>query len=283
MSRYYNQLRGDYKVEPPEATVTSAPVPNVSASISDIRQSVGEWNRPNECAGTRVLAGPAAPLILGNDGQFLKAADSYRALRTRLVRLMTSKDFRSVLISSPAPADGKTLTTMNLGLTFAKLEKQRVLLVDADLHTKGLSKLFEAYSGPSLNDLLQGHAAFESAVRSSDVPNLYVVTVGPESARTGEAFANNRWKEFMRWATESFDVVLVDAPPILALADFELISPGCDGTLLVVRALQTSREMLAKAVKLVDAKKFLGLVFNRSNPRTDDRYYGYGDYGNVAR
>ncbi len=86
----------------------------------------------------------------------------------------------------------------------------------------------------------------------------------------------------MGWATELFGVVLVDAPPILAMSDFELIAAGCDSSLLIVCGLQTSREMLAKAVKLVDAKKFLGLVFNRSNPRNDGGYYGYGAYGNAA-
>jgi capsular exopolysaccharide synthesis family protein len=283
MSRYYNQLRGDYKASPEAAAVATPPAPSEPVSIPEPATGERRSERFRECEKLCIAASPGAPLILGNENGFSSAADSYRALRTRLVRLLAAKQLRSVVISSPVPAEGKTLTTMNLGLTFARLEKQRVLLVDGDLRTSGLSRLFEAQDGPGLTDILQGEATFDSTVRSTDVPNLYVVTAGGHSAGTAEAFATDRWKEFMAWATESFDVVLVDSPPILAMADFELIAASCDSTLLVVRALHTGRETLAKAVKLVDAKKFLGLVFNRSNPRSETGYYGYGAYGNAAR
>lgn len=284
MSRYYNQLRGDYQPSPEVTAVATPLVAGVPVSLPEGATGDRKSERFRECEKLCVAASLGVPLILANEKNgFSSAADSYRALRTRLVRLMAARQLRSVVISSPVPAEGKTLTTMNLGLTFARLEKQRVLLVDGDVRTSGLSRLFESQDGPGLTDILQGQATFDSTVRSTDVPNLYVVTAGGRSAGTAEAFASDRWKEFMAWATESFDVVLVDSPPILAMADFELIAANCDGTLLVVRALHTGRETLAKAVKLVDVKKFLGLVFNRSNPRNETGYYGYGVYGDAAR
>lgn len=286
MSRYYNQLRGEFKAARPETVLENPPAPvepvQVPPQIPDVPRNDNKWERFGQCEKVCIAAVPGAPLILGRDREFSTAADSYRGLRTRLLRLMSTKKLRSVVISSPVPAEGKTLTTMNLGLTFARLERMRVLVVDADLRTGGLSRLFDKNDGLGLRDVLEGQETFESTVRSTDVPNLYVVTAGFHSGASAEAFANQRWKEFMSWAAESFDVVLVDAPPILAVADFELIAAACDGTLLIVRALQTSREMLAKAVKLVDAKKFLGLVFNRSNPRNQGGYYGYGAYGSGA-
>jgi len=280
MSRYYNQLRSAYQVPSetavaaPPAALESATGPEATATDKPELLPHREELSISAVAGTR--------LILGEESEFAVAADSYRALRTRLVRLMAANGFRSVVISSPVPAEGKTLTTMNLGLTFARLEKQRVLLVDADLHTSGLSRLFDDHKSLGLQDVLQGEATFESILRSTNVRGLYVVTAGSISGGTAEAFANQRWKQFMDWAKESFDVVLVDTPPILAMADFELIAAGCDSALLVVRALETSREMLGKAVKLVDAKKLLGLVFNRSTPQGQAGYYGYGAYGNAT-
>jgi len=99
-----------------------------------------------------------------------------------------------------------------------------------------------------------------------------------EAAEQIELLNGERWKEFMNWVSKSFEVVLVDAPPILPMADCELITAGCDSAMLVVRALKTSRELLGNAVKHVDSKKFLGIVFNGSGPQNGHGYYGYGTY-----
>lgn len=282
MSRYYNQLRSAYEPTSPEASVATRPSPAEIVPVPEAPPSDPKTDFLRECLKLCIVPKAGTPLILGKANEFSSGSDAYRALRTRLVRVMAAKKMRSVVVSSPLPGEGKTLTTMNLGLAFANLEGRRVLVVDGDLRTSGLSRLFERYDGPGLQDVLLGQSSFESVVRSTDVPDLFVVTAGAVSIGTAEAFTSHRWKEFMSWASESFDAVLVDAPPILAMADFELIAAGCEGALLVVRALQTSRDMLAKAVKQVDAKKFLGLVFNRSNPRNGGGYYGYGAYRSAA-
>jgi Mrp family chromosome partitioning ATPase len=98
-----------------------------------------------------------------------------------------------------------------------------------------------------------------------------------------ELFAGPRWKEFIGWASECFNLVLVDTPPILSVADFELIASGCDRTLLVVRARRTPRETLERALEKLDRKKLMGTIFNAtesaSHSRRDDYYYHYGYYG----
>ncbi|SRR6266852_2517666 len=280
MSRYYNQVRSEYKgavVEAPAGVPSAPSAPDVIPEAEHVR-SESKAERFLQCEKICIAADPHKPLILRDTKLFSRAEDSYRVLRTRLFRLMTSKGLRSVVISSPIPEEGKTLTSINLGLTFAKLQDQKVLLVDADLRTRGLSQLFEPHSFPGLNEILQGEATFESAVLATGVPNLWVVTAGHNFGGSPEAFAGERWKEFMNWVSKSFEVVLVDAPPILPMADFELITAGCDGTILVVRALKTSRELLGNAVKHVDSKKFLGIVFNGSGPQNGHGYYGYGTY-----
>jgi protein-tyrosine kinase len=280
MSRYYNQVRSEYQgavVEAPAGAASAPIVPEVVPKAEPV-QSESKAEGFLQCEKICIVADPPKPLILGDPKVFSHVEDSYRVLRTRLFRLMTSKELHSIVISSPVPAEGKTLTTINLGLTFAKLQDRKVLLVDADLRTRGLSQLFESHGFPGLNEILQGEATFESAVLATDVPNLSVVTAGQNFGGSPEAFAGERWKEFMNWVSKSFEVVLVDAPPILLMADFELITAGCDGAMLVVRALKTSRELLGNAVKHVDSKKFLGVVFNGSGPRNGYGYYGYGTH-----
>jgi len=284
MSRYYNQVRDEYKrtvVKAPAEVLSAPSVPDVIPEAEQVR-SESKAEPFLQCEKVRIAAGSQRPLILGDTATFCRAEDSYRVLRTRLLRLMTSRGLRSVVISSPVPGEGKTLTSINLGLTFAKLQDRKVLLVDADLRTRGLSQLFEPHSFPGLNEILQGEATFESTVLASDVPNLWVVTAGQNLGGSPEAFAGERWKEFMTWVSKSFEVVLVDAPPILPMADFELITAGCDSTMMVVRALKTSRELLGNAVKHVDPKKFLGIVFNGSGPQNGHGYYGYGTYDSNA-
>ena len=284
MSRYYNQVRGEYKgavEEAPEGKPSGPVVPDVIPEAEHVR-SESKAERFLQCEKICIAADPPKPLTLGNTKPFARAEDSYRVLRTRLFRLMTSKGLRSVVISSPVPEEGKTLTSINLGLSFAKLRDQKVLLVDADLRSRGLSQLFETHKFPGLSEILEGVATFESAVLATDVPHLWVVTAGQIVAGSSEAFASERWKEFMNWVSKSFEVVLVDAPPILPMADCELITAGCDSAMLVVRALKTSRELLGNAVKHVDSKKFLGIVFNGSGPQNGHGYYGYGTYDSHA-
>jgi capsular exopolysaccharide synthesis family protein len=280
MSRYYNQVWGRHKEATGEAPAATARHSNAFAE-NPPAPSVAEPQ--DEClANCRKLIlvrQPNVPVIFGQESLFPVAVDCYRSLRTKLLRLMATQGLRSVVISSPNPAEGKTLSTFNLGLTFAKLSGQKILLVDSDLRTRGLTGLLGACSEPGLSDLLNGEVAFESAVLATNVENLYVVTAGLSSNRSSEAFAGNHWKEFVNWAVQQFSIVLVDAPPILPMADFELIAGACQGTLLVVRALQTSRESFTKAVKQLDAKKFFGTVFNDAVSQIKNGYYEYGAAG----
>jgi protein-tyrosine kinase len=210
------------------------------------------------------------------------ALESYRALRTRLMRLQAAQGLHSIVLSSAIPGEGKTLTSLNLALTCAQIREQRVLLIDADLRTGGLTKLLQAPPGPGLAEVLAGEVPVEAAIASTDLPNLFVLRAGNSNVPPTELFAGKHWKELLGWCSETFRTVLVDSPPILTLADFELISAACDGVLVVVRAMHTQRELLKKASAQVDAKKLLGIVFNGAvaGGRNDYQNAGYYIKGN---
>jgi capsular exopolysaccharide synthesis family protein len=219
---------------------------------------------------------PDQPLILQEYVSKALAGEAYRGLRTRLMRLHARQGLKSIVVSSTLPGEGKTLTTMNLALSFASLSGMSVLIVDADLRTCGLTELIGRPPGPGLAEVLEGTVKFEEAIVTTDVPNLYVVPAGTLKCSASECFASPHWKEFMAWSSEACKIIVVDAPSVLPLADFELIASGCDGVLVVVRAKYTHRDALRKVSAQIDPNKLLGVVLNGTEIRVQsihDRYF----------
>lgn len=201
------------------------------------------------------------------------AAESYLALRTRVMRACSARALKSVIVTSSIAGEGKTLTSFNLALCCSQLPDLKILLVDGDLRTGGLSRSLGFESLPGLAETLSGQWEPEAATLETNHPNLFLCPAGSSSTPAPELYSGSRWQEFMRWCTDSFSLVLVDSPPILSLADVELMSAACDGILWVVRARRTRRDVLRKAASQVDSKKIVGVVYNDSDsaPKTD--YY----------
>ncbi len=190
------------------------------------------------------------------------AEESYRALRTRLLRMRAARSLRSVVITSSVQGEGKTLTALNLALSCAQLHEMRVLLVDGDVRTCGLTRTLGSPSGPGLSEVLVGECDPAKAILATDSRNLSVLSSGQASLPPAELFASRRWQELLSWCNESFSLVIVDSPPVLNLADVELITAACDGVLMVVRAQHTRRDVLRNAARQIDTKKLLGMVYN---------------------
>jgi capsular exopolysaccharide synthesis family protein len=203
--------------------------------------------------------------------------ESYRALRTRLLRLRAANGIQSVVISSAAQGEGKTLTSLNLALCCAQLQDMKVLLIDGDIRSKGLSRSIGSPAGYGLANVLAGECTPEQAILSTDVPNLCIMSAGHPTAPPGELLARTRWQELVAWCNERFRITFVDSPPVLNLTDVELLSAPCDGLLMVVRAQQTKREVLKKSASRIDPKKLLGVVFNAAEGAHNT--YSYAPYG----
>jgi Mrp family chromosome partitioning ATPase len=118
-------------------------------------------------------------------------------------------------------------------------------------------------------------AQLENAIFVTEQPNLYFLGAGSLSKPAPELYAGDRWRQLVGWCSETFQLVLVDSPPILPLADFEQIASGCDGVLVVVRAHKTQRDSLQKAVRRIDHNKLLGAVFNSADVENEGHYRSY--------
>ena len=233
--------------------------------------------RLNECRQVHVGNGNGARLVLHQGEASRAALEAYRGLRTRLMRAQAKTGLKSIAVTSSLPGEGKTLTTMNLGLCYAQLPQQRVLVIDADLRTCGLTSMLDHPSTPGLAEVLAGEVTPDEAIVATNQKNLFVLPAGTVLSSPPELFTGTHWQEFIARCSELFKVILIDTPPILPLADFELISAACDGVLMVVRAHHGQRETLQKTARALDPKKLLGLVFNATDVSRKD-YYGYG-YG----
>jgi|SRR5579872_909454 len=199
--------------------------------------------------------------------------ESYRALRTRLLRISAQDGLKSVVITSASQGEGKTFTCLNLASCCAQLHEMRVLLIDGDIRSRGLSRRLESLSGAGLSEVLAGKCDPESATLATDIPNLYVLTAGSATVPAAELFAGRAWQDLIEWSNQNFKLVLVDSPPVLHLADVELMTGACDGILLVVRAQQTKRDVLQKTTGQLDAKKLLGVVYNAAESNSNRYQY----------
>ena len=198
--------------------------------------------------------------------------EAYRTLRTRVMRLQASKGIRSIMLTSAVPAEGKTVTALNLALSCAQLHDQRILLVDGDLRSRGLTRLLAIPDGVGLSDILSGKSLIDEAVLATEHKNFFVVGAGTPCGQPAELLASPRWSEFIVWSKQSFATIVVDTPPIHSLADAELISAVCDGVLLVVKAFSTPREMTQKCGSRIDKRKLMGIVFNGVPNNRENRY-----------
>jgi len=268
-----------------DAARRSAERPASSPALTQLLESVGADAEAAREATSTVLQGCRQlqllplerPILLPDDETPTThgAFEAYRALRTKLVRFQGSDGIRSVVVTSAEANEGKTVSVLNLGLSMAQLPSQRVLLVDGDLRTSGLSELTGALETPGLAEILTGEAAFEAAPVSTNVPNLYIVGAGEAKQPAGDLFARPRFQEFIGWCNEVFSMVLVDCPPMIGLADFDIASAACDAVLVVVRAQKTKREILTTLEPKLQGKKLLGVLLNGQERQHHKTHYGY--------
>lgn len=261
-----------------EKASEATPVVSVVAPVVEPKADLGDSRLAN-CRKFSLPLQNIAHVQFTNNDALQPAEESYRALRTRLLRLRSAQGLRSVVVTSAVQGEGKTLTSLNLALCCAQLQEMRVLLVDADIRSFGLSRAVEAPAGLGLADILTGNCVPEQAVLATDHPNLFVLSSGASDTPAAELFAGRRWQEFVGWCNETFKLALMDSPPVLNLSDVELITAGCDGVLMVVRAQQTKRQILEKCAGQIDSKKLLGIVYNGTAVGTQYGY-GYRSYGN---
>ncbi|HZU42494.1 MAG TPA: CpsD/CapB family tyrosine-protein kinase [Terriglobales bacterium] len=219
-------------------------------------------------------ADPLYPLAL--DHSSIAAAEYFGVMRARLISAHTKSGIRSVIITSPEKEEGKSLICTNLAISFGRLGRYRVLLVDGDMRVRGVTRLMGMEEMPGLAEYLEGNQNFEQVVHGTDFPAVSVAAAGnPPEENLPTLLEGPRWAQFLEQAKQMFDLIIIDSVPVSApLADLELMSASCDGVLLVVHLRKTTREALAITTERI-SRKLLGLVLNNTEHQQHFDYYSY--------
>lgn len=190
------------------------------------------------------------------------AAEQYRALRTRLGLIDRHAASQVLLVTSPGPAEGRSLTTANLALTMGQDRERRICVLDADLRRPGQHALFGVPQSPGLCDVVLGRAALDEAIVELAHCDIAMLPVGTVPAHPAELLGTNAVHRVVQALRGRFDCILVDAPAVTPLADIAILSPLVDAIVVVVRAGQTSRPAIRDAIAAIDPARFVGIVLN---------------------
>jgi capsular exopolysaccharide synthesis family protein len=211
-------------------------------------------------------------------------AEQFRTLRSRLYQMRGNQPLRALLVTSAAPAEGKTFVTSNLAQAIVRQPDRRALIIDADLRRARLHLQLGAPAAPGLTDYLRGEADELAVIQHGQEGNLCFIPGGNEVTNPSELLSNGRLKKLLDRVTPVFDWVILDSPPCLAVADANILADFCDGILLVVRAGVTPAEVAQKACQELQGRNVVGVVLNAveeaySYGRQYYDAYGYGRNG----
>ncbi|MFZ0427543.1 MAG: CpsD/CapB family tyrosine-protein kinase [Acidobacteriota bacterium] len=203
------------------------------------------------------------------------ASEQFRALKVRLLN-QVDPPVKVLSVVSARPEDGKSLVSVNLAMSFAKEPGRRVLLIDGDLRGASIHGKLGISMGPGLYQyLLEG---LEPQCYLRRVGNVYVMTAGKLAENAVELLSLGRMRDLVEFARREFDTVIVDAPPLLPIADARVVTNLTDASLMVVYQGHTPYRMIRKALETIDMEKLLGVVMNGVKSTGLDGYYSYGYY-----
>ena len=226
-------------------------------------------------------AGPAAKLLIMKNADTSAVSDSYRILRTNLLFSRPDSQGGVFLVSSANPGEGKTTTVANLAASLAQ-NGGKVLAIDADFRRPTMHQIFGVSKVPGLTDLIVGGCQASAAIKSTRFRELQTIPCGYIPPNPTELLGSSSFREVIRALRSHYDWVLIDTPPILAMADTPVLAPYVDGVILVVGAEQSSRTAVQRAVDqlLSVGGKITGVVLNKVNLERNSYYYGqyYGEY-----
>src|SRR5579864_2665489 len=199
--------------------------------------------------------------------------ERYRMLRTKILQEREKIPFRSLVVTSASPQEGKTVTVVNLALSFATLASFRVLMVDGDMRRGTLGSWLGIDDNRcGLSNLIDGSAQLEDVILKSDeLPMDFIVRGNPQA----HDLHLSHYASHFQKMTEQYDLVMVDSPPVNVITDVQLLAASCEAVLLIARAFATNRKALEEAVHNLQPFRVIGTVLNAGEAQPSYRYNGY--------
>lgn len=210
-----------------------------------------------------------------------RAEEHYNALRTNIQ--LSGNNLKVISVSSVKPGEGKSTTSTNIALAFARAG-YKTLLVDADIRNSVMSGVFKSREKiTGLTDFLSGTTDLSHGLCDTNVDNLFVIQAGPISPNPTALLQSENFDTMIETLRKYFDYVIVDTAPIGMVIDAAIIAQKCDASILVTAAGETKRRDVLKAKEQLEQTgvPFLGVVLNKFNT-TVERYGAYGGYGSYG-
>lgn len=218
--------------------------------------------------------------VLTDLGGFAPRTEAFRVLRTNLQFLDLDQRPRSIVITSAVPGEGKTITSTNLAVALAQAGR-RVLLVDGDLRRPRVASVLGLDAAVGLTTVLVGSTELKEAIQVHEPSGLHLLSSGAKPPNPTEILQSRVTKDLVLELQDLYDMVIIDAPPLLPVADASVLATIADGAIVVTRHGHTSREQLEAAVSRLDrvGARLFGVVLNmvRRRAGADPYHYYYSD------
>ncbi|MCG6401444.1 polysaccharide biosynthesis tyrosine autokinase [Vibrio fluvialis] len=244
----------------------SVPKSNLQIELASKLKSKGRRNQ-----GTTLLA-ESNPADL--------SIEALRALRTSLHFAMMEAKNNRIMISGPAPGIGKSFISTNFAAVAVKAG-QRVLLIDADMRKGYLQQCFGLKWDNGLSDYLCGKIKLEETIRQTSIEHLDIITRGQVPPNPSELLMHKRFRDLLDWASENYDLVLIDTPPVLAVTDPSIVGAFAGTTLMVARFGQNTAKEIDVARNRFEQSgiEVKGIILNAVEKKASSSYgYGYYNY-----
>lgn len=216
-----------------------------------------------------------APLTVMNENDPMMT-EQYRILYTRIEEILSSSSYKCFAVTSAVKGEGKTFTSMNMAYLIAHEFKKKVLLIEGDFKNPSVSSYFlPGLPTTGLIDVVRGTAELNDSVLQVKNSNLYILPAGGRVKNSAEFLSSSRMYKILSTLKAEFDIIIIDSPPILSLADMNILSKLVDGVLMVVRAGETPKDIVLKAVNSLSSGKIIGVILNGAerSMKKYERYY----------
>lgn len=216
-------------------------------------------------------------IVVARD-QFSMIAESYRTIRAALMLSQAERPPKVILLTSPCPNEGKTVTTLNLGIALAQSGK-RVLAIDADLRKGRCHHLLHLRNQDGLANVLTGSSDVKNSIRETAIKDFYLLPRGALPPNPADLLMSQRMRDVLNELRSSFDFIVIDSPPIVAVSDAAVLSAICDGVVLVFNGQKTTSASARRALERLDkvGARMLGVILNGIDIR-DPEYFDYRSY-----
>jgi protein-tyrosine kinase len=212
--------------------------------------------------------------LIGSSSVDPVLVEQFRRLAATLHQTQVENNLRVIMVTSAAPGDGKTMTSVNLSLVLSGSYGRKVLLIDADLRRPSIQRLSQIPDAPGLSDALKANGEQKLSVFPL-TENLVLLPAGHAVSDPMAVLTSSRMQHILEEAAERFDWVILDAPPVTPIADASLLAERVGAIVFVVRAGRTPYPAVQKAVETLGRERILGVVLNGLSPEQSNGYYGY--------